>query len=301
MSANPILVVAPMPRCGSTLLQRLINSSRRAIIYGENFYLLDRVPDALADLHSNELAKRAQSDAVMQRLLAGHADIDGTALYPDHKAFLAAARDSFYHVVRHYDATSRRLGFARWGLKHQIRAVPGFRFLARLLPGARYVFIYRDVLPVARSMKARWPKEYAGAAMMRKIGFAWRNGLGEILARKGGDSLLLRYEDFVAEPAAGLAALEAFLELPGIDSEVLKLKVNSFAPAPDSPAMRSTYRAPAALTREEEAALLSGSAGMRRRLGYGPAPISRTTAAGSAVAFAHGGLPESPDAESSEP
>ena len=237
---QPILIVAPMPRCGSTLLQRLINSSRRAVIYGENFFLLDRLPDMLADQHDHATWKQRHSDALMGQLLSGQADIDGTSLFPDYRAYLAAIRQSFYHIIRHYDATSGRLGFERWGIKHQLRSVPGFRFLTHLLPGARYVFIYRDVLPVARSMKARWPAEYAGEAKMHQLGAAWCSGMRQILDRGGIDALVLRYEDFIADPAPALAALETFLGVDGIDPKVMLTKINMNAKSN----IRTSSRAP---------------------------------------------------------
>jgi hypothetical protein len=268
---NPILIIAPLPRCGSTLLQRLINSSKRAVIYGENFYLMDGLPEGLADLHNKAAWKGRHTKAVMDRLLAGE-DVDGTALFPDHPAFLAAARQGFYLIIRHYAQTSRQLGFARWGLKHQTRKPEGLAFLHKLLPGARYVFIFRDVLPVAKSMKARWPKEYTGANAMRSIGFAWHDRLKTILDHRPRDSLLLRYEDLIANPARGIDALEAFIGLEGINREVMKAKMNATDQTGDPSHVRPIYRQPSELTPEEEAALWIGSAELRRQLGYGAGP-----------------------------
>ncbi len=270
-TGNPILIVAPMPRCGSTLLQRLVNSTRRAIIYGENFYLLDRLPDGLADLHRDAERKTRYSRLMMDRLLAGE-DVDGTALYPDHESFLGAARETFYHMIRHYDRITKRYGFERWGLKHQVRSIAALRTLWRLLPKARWVYIYRDVLPVARSMKARWPKEYSGAEIMWKIGHAWRNGIDTMLEPQRPASLVLRYEALIADPAAAIGTLETYLGLEGIDRGVMGRKINIDPKALDPAQVKAIYREPAALTPEEEAAVLQGSAALRRKLGYAAEP-----------------------------
>ncbi len=264
---NPILIIAPLPRCGSTLLQRLINSTRQAIIYGENFFLLDRVPDGLADLHRHGAWKSQHSKAVMDRFMAGE-DLDGTALYPDHPAFLAAARDSFYSMIRYYERTSARFGFARWGIKHQMRGLPGLEFLMRLLPRSRCIFIYRDILPVARSMKGRWPDEYSGEREMQRLAIAWREGVERILTLQGDNILVLRYETFTADPAPGIAGLETFIGIKGIDPAVMNRKINANARVPDPNVSRGVYVPPADLTPEETSVLVTGCADLRQRLGY---------------------------------
>ena len=40
-----MFVVAPCARNGVTLLQRLLNSSRKIIVYGENVYFMHRLPE----------------------------------------------------------------------------------------------------------------------------------------------------------------------------------------------------------------------------------------------------------------
>jgi hypothetical protein len=140
--------------------------------------------------------------------------------------------------------------------------------LPQLLPEASYVHVYRDVVDAARSMKARWPGEYSGRAAMRSIGFTWRNGLAAMLELRGASTLLLRYEEMIADPAPAIRALEAHLGLEGIDPSVMSRRINANATQADPSLATAIYKEPAALTPEEEAAVLEGSAALRRKLGY---------------------------------
>ena len=54
----PIFVIGPTTRCGTSLLQRLLNSTGKAVVYGENFALLQTFPDIIRNYQREADAKR---------------------------------------------------------------------------------------------------------------------------------------------------------------------------------------------------------------------------------------------------
>jgi hypothetical protein len=265
----PILVVGPTTRCGTSLLQRLLNSTGEVVIYGENFSLMQTVPDIIRNQQRGADGKRKvigiARDMVRQRV-----DFEASSLFPDFDGYIRAWRAAFDGLVRFYREDAARLGFARWGLKHQIRAQSSFALLPKLLPEARYVMIYRDLLAVARSAKARWPDDFKGADDYRRFGRNWQDNVHTMRGFAGDNFLLFRYEDFVADPGPHLERLERFVGFEGIDREVMTRKIN------DQPAYEldrgkagaADYREPARLTGEEIELLLADSAALYRELGY---------------------------------
>ena len=72
---RPVFVVAPARRCGTTLLQRALNSSGTAIIYGENFMFLEVLPGSLPGILGNLPLKKARTREVREQVLSGNYDI----------------------------------------------------------------------------------------------------------------------------------------------------------------------------------------------------------------------------------
>ena len=193
-STAPVLIVAPTKRCGSTLLQRLLNSTGEIIVYGENFFFLQKLPELLFSLHRNAKDRNANVKKNMELFLDKQIDFEGSGLYPDYEGFVATAISGFHGIPEYYADYSSKLGFERWGIKHQIREIGGFLFLMRLLSNARYVFIYRDLLDVACSAKSRWPRDFEKLGAFRYYGQLWRDNVRAILNLRGENHLLIQYK-----------------------------------------------------------------------------------------------------------
>lgn len=103
-------------------------------------------------------------------------------------------------------AEARRLGKAVL-VEKTPRHVHAAEQIARLLPAARFVYLVRDGRDVADSLRRRGASLAAGIERWLADNEA---GLAA-LARHPGRVTLLRYEDLVADPAATLAGLCAFL------------------------------------------------------------------------------------------
>lgn len=268
---RPILVVGPTTRCGTSLLQRLLNSTGKIVIYGENFGVMQTLPDMIRNqLRGGETKRKVIS--IARGMLLDRTDFEASSLFPPLDDYIAGLTQAFRTLLGVYAADAAKLGFTRWGLKHQIRGQSSFALLPQLIPEARYVMIYRDLLDVARSAKARWPGDFRGPEDYRRFARNWRDNVQTMRSLQGDDFLLLRYETFAAEPHVHIDRLERFVGLSGIDRAVMTRRIN------DQPqyqleagaAADASYRKPAALQSGEVKLLLSESGDLYGELGYAP-------------------------------
>ena len=267
----PIFVIGPTTRCGTSLLQRLLNSTGKAVIYGENFALLQTFPDIIRNYQREADAKRKVIAMARDLLVKEKEDFEASSLFPDFDNYLRALIGSFRLLMRSYRDDATALGFERWGIKHQIRNQTSFAILPRLLPDARYVMIYRDLLPVARSAKARWPGDVRGPQDWRRFARNWADNIRTMQRLSGDAFLLFKYETFTADPEPHLQRLERFVEIEGIDRAVMARRINDQPRfAPDGTAI-TDYRPPQELSAEETNLMLGECEPFYRELGYGAA------------------------------
>lgn len=207
------IVVLGAPRTGTTLLRRLLNGHPDICCPGETFLLTSAArflrPDYVWDgIEYGVLGGLAAAGIPREQVLA---------------ALRGLVEDSFGKLAA-------RAGKPRWASKTAIDAfyLPE---IERLMAGhARFVCIVRHGLDTALSLKdlcdanetyireihayiARNPRPLAALAEL------WADvttGLLDFAARRPDDSLLVRYEDLVAQPQTTLGRLAAFLDLaPG--------------------------------------------------------------------------------------
>jgi hypothetical protein len=267
----PVFVIGPTTRCGTSLLQRLLNSTGKIVVYGENFALLQTFPDIIRNYQREADAKRKVIAMARDLLVKEKQDFEASSLFPDFDHYLRALIGSFRFLLRSYRDDAAALGFERWGIKHQIRNQTSFAILPRLLPDARYVMIYRDLLPVARSAKARWPGDFRGPQDWRRFARNWADNIRTMQRLSGDAFLLFKYEDFTADPEPHLQRLERFVEIEGIDRAVMGRRINDQPRfAPDGSAV-TDYRAPQALSEEETGLMMAECEPFYRELGYGAA------------------------------
>jgi hypothetical protein len=226
MQAPPIIVVAPWRRCGTTLVQRALNSTREALIYGENFNLLENYPIIVAGVHSNIELKTARTATVRSQVLSGNEDVDASAMFPDYAGYASLIRAHFYTMVRYYAESTSSLGRERWGIKHQIRRVNGFAAFRRMLPNARYVFVYRDIIDIARSDKARFPGEYASPQRFAELGRIWRRNEAFLRSINEPHVLHLEFREFAADPSQVIEKLQSHCGVSRVDPAVFQRRIN---------------------------------------------------------------------------
>jgi hypothetical protein len=254
--AAPIFIVAPTRRCGTTLLQRALNSTGTVLLYGENFNFIENYPAIVAGVFTHYERKKSRTLEVREQVLGG-GDIDASAMFPDYATYGRLMREHFYHMVRYYDEQTRGCGRQVWGLKHQIRRLDGFGAFLRLLPGGRYVFVYRNVFDVARSDKARFPSDYGAPQQFAVLGRSWTTHSEFMRGIATPNVLHLEYDDLTQRPQEVIARVEAHCHVSGIDPGVFRRRLN-VSPVIDrlsEPEKQTAYREPVGLTSAELNAL----------------------------------------------
>lgn len=268
--APPVFVVAPTRRCGTTLLQRALNSSATAIIYGENFVFLEDYPALLPSILGNLPLRKARTREVRQQVLGGNYDIDASAMFPDYLEYAKIMRGHFHRIAEYYRARSLDYGRSVWGLKHQIRQAESFAAFMQFLPAARYVFVYRNIFDVARSDRARFPRDYSDASSFTRLGRNWVRNMEFMRSVRNPNVLHLEYADIKKDVPGLIASVERHCAVTGIRPEVFdrRINVSPVIDRLDPEETRTSYRAPAELSSAEYEVLRTETAPHCQRFGY---------------------------------
>jgi hypothetical protein len=116
----------------------------------------------------------------------------------------------------------------RWGLKEVRLTIDHARYLKWLFPGARFVFVYRNLFHCYRSWKGnRWGSAWPGYYSRAPIAFArhWCTLLqGFIAGYEEVDGILVKFEDLVSGKMA-LDEIAQHVRVDHLSSSVLENKI----------------------------------------------------------------------------
>jgi len=263
-ASEAVFVWAPAARCGITLLQRLITSSREVLAFGEMGLLTRHLPAAILDVSS----VADESREAREKLVAGDYNFWASAALPHTDLLVDACLRSFYTVVAAHDRSARAEGFPRWATK-----LPGVlplnthQIIAKLLPRSRHVWMTRHLEAVLRSYKSRgWLKNLMEVA---KVSATWVRSMDQVLQLPDdGRTLVLRHEDLVSDPGTHVERLRAFIGVASLDASILDHRVNTFRGAANEGHSPDQYIRPSELTAEERATVTQIAGAHLDRLGY---------------------------------
>ena len=257
---GPIFVFATGWRCGSTLLQRILMTDRRLLLWGEPMGragILPNIAEGLAGATPGWppphyfIGARTAAEPLHQDWIAN--------LFPNSSDLRAALRAL---VERWLVAPAHAAGFARWGMK-EVRFGAAEAYLLRwLFPDARFVVLTRDPCAAFHSIRRsapnwlymeRWPDRrvdtpHAFAEVWNRLALSWADVAADLRPAH------LRYEDIVAGTVDYVAlARELGLEIePGL---ALAARVGA---SPEG----------APLTPAEREIVMACTAAGRRSIGY---------------------------------
>jgi Sulfotransferase family len=193
-----ILITSPSPRCGVTLIQRMINAGGQCVIYGENNFLMFKLPTTMLSFLDPYKLEATRKTA--DRFFGGHRNIDATALYPDYVRYVRENIRFFYRLVEFYQEESQMRGANCWGMKIPLASPRWASALLKLLSLPQMIITSRDLGAVARSMYARWPHKLKNPEAFRTFGYSWAENKKFLDAIQGDQVLHINYEEWMKNP-----------------------------------------------------------------------------------------------------
>jgi hypothetical protein len=222
---DPIFVLSAGWRSGSTLLQRLICSDKRVLLWGEPFE--DSIPaPRLAATVENFIEGNAYSQYAIDEFSGDLSNAWIANLNPGIHA-VRPAHLAYFETL--FARTAQQRGFSRWGLKCvRLTAEHGI-YLKWLYPEAKFLFLVRHPLLAYQSYKGkRWytvRPNYVVDALPKFVGH-WSYLVASFL-RLGEQlgAMLIRYEDLINDPET-VERLARFLDVK-IQSEAFERKIDA--------------------------------------------------------------------------
>jgi hypothetical protein len=198
----PIFLLSTGWRAGSTLLQRVLVTDSRLLLWGEpmgEMTLASKITQIVNDSLSplNLELWRSQGDLTSSSLATSWI----ANLYPPGSDFRSALRGLF---DRWLGEPARRNGFARWGFKEVRFGASEAALLHWLYPHAKFVVISRHPYECYRSLSdSGWPVyfRYPGVRMNSAARFArYWNGLALSWSElpEGFPCFHIKYEDLIS-------------------------------------------------------------------------------------------------------
>ena len=208
----PVFIFAACWRTGSTLLQRILNSSDQLMIWGEPGYLdlMRRVYDML----TRQTANQEQVWDTLQK--TGFSDQWLPNLAPRREWTREALRE-FFQRLYFTNATSVKPTCRGWGMKEvRAGAIGNAEFLHRLFPDARFVFLFRHPVSCFESVIAsQFYRNFADPLYPMKV---YRENLDNVLALRQTPPAYawhsLRYEDMIGPERT--AVLDELFDFIGV-------------------------------------------------------------------------------------
>ena len=226
--AAPIFLLSAGWRSGSTMLQRLLMSDPRVLIWGEPYDecgLVQALANGMRAFRPGWPPQDYFHDGTPPQQLTGEWIAN---LFPSLTDWRAGQRALFDTM---FDVPARRAGCERWGIKEVRLTAAHCHYLRWLYPNARFVLLVRDPLEAYRSYSrygSSWYDTFPEAPVFTptQFGAHWRL-LADGFVREASalGALLVKYEDVVAG-RFDLDELDRYLGIR-VDRQVMARKVGS--------------------------------------------------------------------------
>jgi hypothetical protein len=199
---EPIFLLSAGWRSGSTLLQRLVMSDSRVLIWGEPYDECGMI-QALANTMKPFRAGWPPAEYYYDGRPPSELTNEWIAnLFPALENFRSGHRALLDNM---FSEPAKRAGVPRWGLKEVRLGIEHGFYLRWLYPKARFVLLYRNPLDAYRSY-ARYGRSWYDTFPDKPVftptafGHHWRRLMQGFLGdSKRLDALLVRYEDLIGD------------------------------------------------------------------------------------------------------
>jgi hypothetical protein len=260
LALSPVIVTAPAPRCGTTIVQRLLSASENGFIYGEEIGSEIKNLTTLLFGQIQMLESRgAQLDADFADALAGNLKTWRPFLTAPAAVMRKGWVETFYQLPLALARHGEEVGRPVWGFKFPSYSKDMIRGLLAIMPRAKVVYVFRNLPDVLRSAKAR--KFVTTPEQTGQFCADWAKNLMEASELAQDERILfLKYEALLGLPAEHVQLVELFTGVKGIDAGELDAKINTFEGENGAGHSPTQYIEPAELT-EAELAMVEQHAG----------------------------------------
>lgn len=225
-NSEPIFIFSAGWRSGSTLLQRLLMSSGKVIIWGEPYShngLIDHLSSPLKGI----------TDTFPRSSWFTHSNADDPSsivndftanFYPDIQ-YLIESHAAF--LLNLFEKPAKANGVSRWGIKDVRLTIDHALYLNWIFPKSKFLFLYRNPYNAYKSFSGSyWYKTWPNDPVYtpKHFGTHWKNLMqGYISGYQKVNGMLLSYEDLCQETYnfEGLSEFVGF----DVDSKIMSNKV----------------------------------------------------------------------------
>lgn len=225
---TPIFIFSTGWRTGSTMLQRAIIASGKALIWGEAGGALDCLSKAEEgyvqmlgpgnQTYAGGLGGNGaqQFDDFRQTGRDENVNLWIPCMNPPIETIHLALRRMLDDV---YGKPASELGYKRWGIKEVRSGIDTARFLKCLYPDAQFVFLVRNPIDCLVSLKRHnWMDRSKDKRALEYYAHHWVKLAAEF--RKIDFGKLIRYEDFISQIDTANSLMD-YLRLPEIQTDFI--------------------------------------------------------------------------------
>ncbi len=215
---SPIFIFASGQRCGSTLLQRLLNSHKDIMIWGEHLGVLNN----FYQLHGELVNWGEEFKDNREVFLEQGYNSFVPNLTPARSEIVNASRN---YVCSLFERPALDLGKSWWGLKEVRYDIHIARFLQGLFPNAKFIWMTRNIIDCYSSIKdweesnVEWIREWTEIFVKdwQRINQSFLSGQNELE-----NHILIKLEDLVSDKDA---TVKKICHLLDIEDQELNLGV----------------------------------------------------------------------------
>jgi Sulfotransferase family len=225
---DPLVITAPTIRSGTTLLQRLLCSSPKALIYGEPCaqdleFFLNLYVFKLTQYNS----RTEEASMALERVLNGDVNDWIAGLMPEISGYLRAMGCAAFSGISYCRDHAISVGRPVWGFKHPAWNPATIRLMRDVMPRSRFIFIHRKFDDCLKSAKAQGIT-YSKSQVEEFCRSGAENRAYMLSLKEEPSVLLLDYEDLITEPRSTMQKLANFTSIGDMNPDVLNHKVNTW-------------------------------------------------------------------------
>jgi hypothetical protein len=248
---DPLIVTSPTPRSGTTLLQRLLCSSRSTLIYGEQCAQdLELFLNIYAFKMQEYNYQRERNQQNLNKVLQGDVNDWFQDLMPGTDGYLSAMQNAAFAGVAYCRDFARGAGRSNWGFKYPGWGEGTIRLLQAVMPQARFLFIIRDLGACLKSAKAQ--QLVITLSDAQEFCQKWAKNITFYNSLRGDKSVsIVNYASLVEKPDEVVQEIAEFLGIQDMEVDVIQKKVNTLTGQHFDAQVKDGYILPAELSEAE--------------------------------------------------